>query len=124
MTDETRYMEAGSNSSALSVAVVVTEDMVNEASEAGDLEQLRVWARQGVRVTTGGPLCRAIPDGSLELVNCLVQELGASVNQAMQRRSTPLIVAALCGQVDIARRLVELGADVEKNVPRGVEPQH
>jgi hypothetical protein len=76
-------MQDASNSIASSMTVVVTEKMLNDASEAGDLEQLRVWATQGVRVTTEEPLCRAIPDGSLELVNFLVQELGANVDQAM-----------------------------------------
>jgi hypothetical protein len=62
--------------------VVVTVGMLTEAARAGNLERLASWARQGVRVTTARPLYFATRRGHLEVLRCLVQELGADVNQA------------------------------------------
>jgi hypothetical protein len=78
----------------ISKGVVVTEGMLTEAARAGDLESLTMWARQGVRVTSAEPLCVAVEAGFLEVLRCLVRELGADVNQQGQMGLTPLIVAA------------------------------
>jgi hypothetical protein len=66
--------------------------MLTEAARAGDLENLTIWARQGVRVATGRPLLIATGKGNFEVQRCLVQELelGADVNQVF-RVTTPLI---------------------------------
>jgi predicted AAA+ superfamily ATPase len=60
--------------------MVVTEGMLTEAAEDGDLESLTMWARQGVRVTTGHLLYAAAQGSFLEVVQCLVQQLGANVS--------------------------------------------
>jgi hypothetical protein len=96
MTDMNRSIYSAS--STLSLAVMVTDEMVIEASKAGDMEQLRLWARQGVRVTTGGALCAAADDGFLEVTKCLMLELGADVNQTLYHGWTPLLVGASCGR--------------------------
>jgi hypothetical protein len=91
--------------------VVVTEGMLTEMVQAGDLESLTIWARQGVRVTTVEPLYFAVQGGFLEVVRCLVQQMGADVNQILYG-DKPLIVAAKNGCSDLVRLLVELGAEV------------
>jgi hypothetical protein len=100
---------------------------------------LTIWATQGVRVTTAGPLYFAIQGGFSEVVRLLVQQMGAGVNQnmrllvtelgvdvnqalpdgtplilALRDGTTPLMVAARRDPDDVAvvRCLVELGADV------------
>jgi hypothetical protein len=98
--------------------VVVTERMLIEAARAGDLESLTMWARQGVRVTTGGPLCAAAGDGHLEVMRYLVQQLGADVSQAIPRKVTPLINAARGDNLAVAQCLLELGADIDQTTPK------
>jgi ankyrin repeat protein len=90
--------------------VVVTERMLTEAVQAGDLERLASWARQGVHVTTARPLYFAALYGQLESMRLLVRTLGADVNQTMPSGSTALTVAASEGHLDVVRCLVELGA--------------
>jgi hypothetical protein len=74
--------------------VVVTQGMLTEAARAGDLDSLTIWARQGVRVSIGIPLFVAAHGGFLEVVRCLVQQMGANVNQSAPNGATPLILAA------------------------------
>jgi ankyrin repeat protein len=105
----------------------VTGYMVMEASQAGDLELLRMYGRQGVRVPTEWALrdnvtttrTEGSQDCPLEVAICLVQELGADVNQREAPwhsafGDTPLIIAAYEGTMDMVRCLVKLGADVNK----------
>jgi hypothetical protein len=73
--------------------MVVTEGMLTEVAEVGDLGQLQVWGRQGVRVKTVEPLFAATLCGFLDLMRCLVWELGADVNQTTRTRSRSLIAA-------------------------------
>jgi hypothetical protein len=68
-----------------------------------DIAQLRRWARQGVRVTSALPLLYAVVLGKLGIVLCLVQELGAEVNQADEGGYTPLYVAAQEAQLGVVR---------------------
>jgi hypothetical protein len=45
------------------------------------LAQLQEWGRDGVRVTSGEPLCQAaFHEVSFDILSCLVNELGADVN--------------------------------------------
>jgi hypothetical protein len=107
----------------ISREVVVTEEMLTYAARAGDLESLTSWARQGVRVTTAEPLYVANTEGQLEVVRCLVQQMGADVNQVDLYGDTPLIVAAVSGILDLVLLLVmELGADINQRDPHGVTP--
>jgi hypothetical protein len=94
--------------------VVVTEGMLTEAAGAGNLERLTLWARQGVRVTSGKPLYVATRAGHLEVLRWLVQELGADVSQ-IYNGDTPLIVAADINNLATLKCLVELGADVNQD---------
>jgi hypothetical protein len=55
--------------------------MIN-ACKAGDVTQLRRWARQGVRVVGAGPLCHAASRGLLDVCRILIKELGADVHKA------------------------------------------
>jgi hypothetical protein len=107
-----------------SYGVVVTEGMLIEAAGAGDLESLTVWARQGVRVTSGEPLYAAVCSrrGHLEVLRCLVRKLGADVNQAALNQRTPLIHAAFLGNLAVAHCLIELGADVNQTARHGETP--
>jgi hypothetical protein len=92
--------------------VVVTEAMLTEAALAGDLDVLRVWARQSVCVATAEPLYIATRGGRLEVLHCLVRELGADVNQKRRHGVTVLHVAASSGHLAVVRCLIELGAEV------------
>jgi ankyrin repeat protein len=87
------------------------EHIIAEAARAGDVESLTVWASQGVRVTSGWPLCVAARGGRLKAVRFLVRELGADVNQYWDGY-TPLLSATSCGALAVVRCLVELGADI------------
>jgi hypothetical protein len=103
----------GAGTSSEGGAVVVSEAAVTEACVAGDLKKLLRYARQGVRVVTGEPLCSSVQGGLIEVVCCVVKELGADVNQTDKRGYTPLGIAAYHGNVEMVRCLVtDLGADV------------
>jgi hypothetical protein len=111
----------------ISNGVVVTEEMITEAAEAGDLEQLQEWGRQGVCVRTADPLVGAatrFDGGSLEVLLCLVRELGADVDQAYGRLDgpTPLTCAAEVGDLSVVQCLVQLGADVNRVDFEGYTP--
>jgi ankyrin repeat protein len=92
--------------------VVVTEVMLTEAAGTGDLERLTVWARQGVRVTSAEPLCIAVEGGHVEVLRCLVQKLGADVNQGGIEGFTALLDAANHGHLAVVRCLIQFGASV------------
>jgi ankyrin repeat protein len=123
MTDESRNI-----GDVESVAAMVTIEMQFEAFEAGDLEQLWVWARQGVGIENGWSLCAAATLGSLEMVRCLVQELGADINKAThtsdEEGMTPLTAAAHNGNLDMVQCLLDLGADVDKKDEAGDTALH
>jgi ankyrin repeat protein len=100
--------------------------MITSAAQAGDLESLRIWARQveGVCVTTAKPLCVAARGGYLEVLRCLVQELGADVNQT-HHGTAALMIAAASDFSDMVRLLVtDVGADINHGDRRGVKPLH
>jgi hypothetical protein len=80
---------------ATAAAVEVSEEALMQACVRGDLSQLRCWARRGVRVTSAEPLCHAVWYGEYEVVQCLVGELGADVNQAGDNGITAMYNAAL-----------------------------
>lgn len=98
-----------------SAPLVVKEAMIIQASRSGDLERLRPWARQGVRVTTAAPLIFAAEGGFLNVVIILVTELGADTNEEYDG-PTALLCAAFRGNVDIVHRLVDLKADVNQAI--------
>lgn len=102
--------------------IMVTEEMLVEAAQVGDLESLMIWARQGVRVTTAEPLLGAGRCHHLEVMRCLVQELGADVKQAPSGYS-PLLMAVAIGNLAMVRLLVmDLGADINQGDQGGATP--
>jgi ankyrin repeat protein len=88
-----------------------------EACGRGDITQLRRLGRQGIRVSSSGNiLAGAIDNGtSLDVLRCLVQELGGDVNQAAFDGNTALFISAQYGDLAAVVCLVkELGADVNR----------
>jgi hypothetical protein len=85
--------------------------MTNSAASTGDMENLMIWATQGVRVTSGIALIIAIAKGSLALVQLLVRELGADINQTGLDTS-PLHMALSNDDLAMVRCLVQLGATI------------
>jgi hypothetical protein len=94
----------------------VTELMLTEAASFGYLECLTIWAEEGVRVTSAEPLIYAVYGNHLEVVRCLVQDLGADVNQATPHGWISLMIAAWKNHLAIVRCLVELVADVNQTM--------
>jgi ankyrin repeat protein len=87
--------------------------MIVQASKRGDVDQLRRWAKRGVRVRSGVPLCEAVLNDEVGAVRCLVKKLGAGVNRSDEDDFKPLYIAAHGGNQDMVKCLVkEFGADV------------
>jgi ankyrin repeat protein len=98
------------------------EDMV-KAVHRGDLEQMKRWARQGVRAHTAEALRQAAASGKVDAVQCLVQELGVDVNEGDEEGYTPLYAAVQEGRTAMARYLVKgLCADVDRASKKGHTP--
>jgi hypothetical protein len=101
--------------------VVVTEGMLTEATGAGDVDSLTIWARQGVRVTSAEPLFVAARGSysavfrQLEVVRLLVQQMGANVSESVPPGPIPLMLATKSNNLALVQCLVvELGADVNQ----------
>jgi hypothetical protein len=87
-----------------------------------DLVSLTIWAEQGVRVTSARPLNIAVGRGYLNVMRCLVQQMGADVSQILHG-DTALIIATESNNPDAAKCLVmELGADINQGGIYGVTP--
>jgi hypothetical protein len=54
--------------------------MIVDACKRGDTVQLQQWGQQGVRVSSGMPLVHTAAWGFVNLIQCLVKELGANVD--------------------------------------------
>ena len=96
------------------------------ACEKGDLDQLRKWKRQGVDLFFSGRLlCIAVLYGSLDVLRCVVQELGADVNVADEANFTAFFAAAQQGKLAALRCLVdEFGADINQTWRDGASALH
>jgi hypothetical protein len=70
-----------SKSSAIVAAAAIFEADIMDACRSRDLAKIRRWGYQGVRVTTAEPLSIAIRLGNLDVIRCLVMDLGADVSQ-------------------------------------------
>lgn len=94
----------------------ISGEVIIATCERGDITQLRRWGRQGVRVVSADPLCYCSYHGlPLDIMRCLVRELGADVNLANQQGGTPLILAVQTGNLATVHCLItELGADVNQ----------
>jgi hypothetical protein len=94
------------------------------ASKRGDVAQHQKWGRQGVQVRTADPLSKSALNGaSFDVLSCLVEELGADIDQRDEGGFTALASAAYAGQHHTVRYLVEeLGADVNSPDNTGDTP--
>jgi hypothetical protein len=106
----------------------VTEAMLVEACNRGDLGQLRNWGQQGVRVRTHRPLFTAVENiyFDLDLVRCLVNDLGADANQDDDYGQSAVHVACDRGRLAMVICLVnEFGVDVnDGDILDGATPLH
>jgi ankyrin repeat protein len=103
----------------------VSELAIFGACKRGDIDQLRRWGRQGVRVKDADFLVDAIcAEVSLDILRCLVKELGADINGArLTDGATPLCVAAEIGNLALLQFILkELGADVNQAENDGSTP--
>ncbi|XP_061174017.1 poly [ADP-ribose] polymerase tankyrase-like isoform X2 [Saccostrea echinata] len=77
------------------------------------------WGEGGVDRPTWETICPihiAVQNGDMKLLNVLLKH-GANVNKALSAgkdKLTPLMLAAAHGHLDIARRLIQMGATVEQ----------
>jgi hypothetical protein len=86
----------------------LSEETITSACRAGSLAQLRLWNRQGVRITRAGHLINAVRvKAPLKVLCCLVKEIGADVNQRGKNGVTALTMAAFLGLDVTTRYLVE-----------------
>jgi uncharacterized protein involved in response to NO len=67
--------------------------MMAEACISGDIDKLKDFVRQGVRVSSARHLCLTALWGEIEIMCCLVKDLGADVNEAEDKIYTPLLLA-------------------------------
>jgi hypothetical protein len=92
------------------------------ACKHNDIAQLRLWGRQGVRLTNATPLMNCAVNGaSVGLVRCLIDDLGADVNQRNSDGVTALWLAAAAGKLDVVRELLKLH-DVVRTLTRQHPP--
>jgi hypothetical protein len=98
-----------------------TEANITEACRRGDLAQLRRWGREGVRVKNIRAFFTAAESIQVDVVRCLVSELGVDVNQADSNHGvTALHIAATNGQLDLMQCLLGvLDADVDEEDSTG-----
>jgi ankyrin repeat protein len=61
--------------------ISVPEETIVKAASVGDMIKLQRWASQGVQVESMQPLIFGAREGNLDAVRCLLNELGAGVNQ-------------------------------------------
>jgi ankyrin repeat protein len=95
----------------------VSEDAIVAACKRGDITQVRRWGRQGVLVKSSDLLVEfAFTGTSLDILRCLVKELGADINGVrLSDGATPLYAAAHKGSLASVRCFVqELGANVNE----------
>jgi hypothetical protein len=67
----------------------IAEVAIAQCCAAGDIDQLRRWARQGVRVASAVPLCVAAQLGKVDILRILIKELGADANNAVAGSNDP-----------------------------------
>jgi hypothetical protein len=88
---------------ATSVAMLMpAEDAIVEACEDGDLAQLQRWGQQGVRVSAWQAWVAAAMNRHPDIMRCLVNDLGADVNQEDNDNGfSPLHIATQSGHLDL-----------------------
>ncbi len=100
---------------------------VQQAVENGDAEMLRLLFAKGAEVNAdsrgGLSLFPAVYSGRPEAVSLLLEH-GADVNARKSDGATPLHMAALLNEVEIARLLIAAGADVDARTMAEQTPLH
>jgi hypothetical protein len=111
-SNESNYHSASAASS--NRAPSVSDDTITKACIDGDFTRIRIWGRQGVRLVAAIPFCSIVVMGRVDVMRCMVKELGADVHRAHDSNvlSSPLFLAAKGRRVDMIRALAELGADI------------
>jgi ankyrin repeat protein len=108
-------------------AIVEAEDVIDDndlirACTEGDLQQLRQWRQQGIRVTAHQFYVTA-GLGVLGYTKCLVTELGANINGVDVDGRTALSLAAEEGRLDVVSFLIkEHGAEIDHKDAIGRTP--
>jgi ankyrin repeat protein len=106
----------------------VNEDRILWACMHRNISQLQQWGEQGVRISSGKPVCHSSGRGDLGVVRVLVEKLGANVKQVInvgEGGITALHIAAQEGHLAVVLCLVkELGADVNQAANDGCTPLH
>jgi hypothetical protein len=112
-------LESGAKSTSAATASTApsgsspTEHEIVNACAKGDVDRLCRWGRRGIRVASTRPLLFAALKNNVDMIMCLVDELGANANEMMADGSTPLIVAVQKESLGAMRCLVmEVGADI------------
>jgi ankyrin repeat protein len=104
--------------------LVVTQGMIVSACKRGNIVQLQRWGQQGVRVSSGEPLAWAAELGLVDVMRCLVKDLGANVKEGC-KGCPPLFFASQRGHVAAVLCLVkELGANVNQKSQAGATCLH
>jgi ankyrin repeat protein len=97
--------------------------MILTACRKGEITKLRLWASLGIHgLFSAGAFLGAAANRRLNVVRFLVEEVGVSVDQADGTGTSPLIVAATLGHLDLVRRLANLGADISQKNNAGAAP--
>jgi hypothetical protein len=104
-------------------AIEISDDKIMRAVERNDVTQLRRWIGQGLCVISSFALFHAVYLGNSAVIQCLVKEIGADVNQGGEEGTTPMILAAQLGYVDVLKYCAKvLHADVNKGDDRNCTP--
>jgi ankyrin repeat protein len=102
----------------------ILNELLYQAAESGNLLGIRSFIEWGNSVGVDlvyvaslqenwTPLLRAVQGGHVDVVRCIVNDLGADVNQEIEDGWTPLCIATDSEDLDMMRFLCkELGADV------------
>jgi hypothetical protein len=95
----------------------VSDDAIIDALKRNDMAQLRRWGRQGVQMTSAVPLvCHAISGASLDMVRCLINDLGVDVNAEDKGGYTVFWIASgiasEVGRLNLVRELLKLKTDI------------
>jgi hypothetical protein len=105
--------------SATSSGSLPSEEDVLDACLRRDINQLHRWGSRGVRVVSAGPLAQAVGHDWLDIMRCLVKELGADVNQMSVALATRIHQEHVDAMVCLVK---ELGADINLAGSDGYTP--
>jgi ankyrin repeat protein len=107
-------------------------DVLHVVARVGNIEMVKYFMEEvGIEIASGrgmgeSALNVAVQFGQRDVLECLVTELGADVNQADVGGRSPVHVACATTdtQLDKLRLLVKLGANIEKPDHEGCSPLH